>query len=62
MIKGSPFLLFLSLFFFCLPNANAGEKKLQIVMSIGRAAIISNEHIDETRARALEDALYSAAL
>ena len=31
-------------------------------MSTGRAAIISNEHIDETRARALEDALYSAAL
>jgi hypothetical protein len=62
MIKGSPFLLFLSLFFFCLPVANAEEEKLQIVMSTGRAAIISNEHIDETRARALEDALYSAAL
>ena len=62
MLKGSPFLLFLSLFFFCLPNANAEEEKLQIVMSTGRAAIISNEHIDETRARALEDALYSAAL
>ena len=62
MIKASPFLLFLNLFFFCLPIANAGEEKLQIVMSTGRAAIISNEHIDETRARALEDALYSAAL
>ena len=62
MVKGSPFLLFLSLFFFCLPIANAEEEKLQIVMSTGRAAIISNEHIDETRARALEDALYSAAL
>ena len=62
MVKRSPFLLFLSLFFFCLPIANAEEKKLQIVMSTGRAAIISNEHIDETRARALEDALYSAAL
>ena len=62
MVKGSPFLLFLSLFFFCLPIANAEDKKLQIVMSIGRAAIISNEHIDETRARALEDALYTAAL
>ena len=62
MVKRSPFLLFLSLFFFCLPNANAEEEKLQIVMSTGRAAIISNEHIDETRARALEDALYSAAL
>ena len=62
MLKRSPFLLFLSLFFFCLPNANAEEEKLQIVMSTGRAAIISNEHIDETRARALEDALYSAAL
>ena len=62
MVKGSPFLLFLSLFFFCLPIANAEEEKLQIVMSIGRAAIISNEHIDETRARALEDALYTAAL
>ena len=62
MVKGSPFLLFLSLFFFCLPVANAEEEKLQIVMSTGRAAIISNEHIDETRARALEDALYSAAL
>ena len=62
MVKRSPFLLFLSLFFFCLPNANAEEEKLKIVMSTGRAAIISNEHIDETRARALEDALYSAAL
>ncbi|MDC0458318.1 flagellar assembly protein T N-terminal domain-containing protein [Alphaproteobacteria bacterium] len=62
MVKRSPFLLFLSLFFFCLPNANAEEKKLQIIMSTGRAAIISNEQIDETRARALEDALYSAAL
>ena len=62
MVKRSPFLLFLSLFFFCLPNANAEEEKLQIVMSTGRAAIISNEQIDETRARALEDALYSAAL
>ena len=62
MVKRSPFLLFLSLFFFCLPIANAEEKKLQIVMSTGRAAIISNEQIDETRARALEDALYSAAL
>ena len=62
MVKRSPFLLFLSLFFFCLPIANAEEEKLQIVMSTGRAAIISNEQIDETRARALEDALYSAAL
>ena len=62
MLKASPFLLFLNIFFFCLPIANAGEEKLQIVMSTGRAAIISNEHIDETRARALEDALYTAAL
>ena len=62
MVKGSPFLLLLSLFFLCLPIANAEEEKLQIVVSTGRAAIISNEHIDETRARALEDALYSAAL
>ena len=62
MVKGSPFLLFLSLFFLCLPIANAGEEKLQIVVSTGRAAIISNERIDETRARALEDALYTAAL
>ena len=62
MAKGSPFLLFLSLFFLWLPIANAGEEKLQIVVSTGRAAIISNERIDETRVRALEDALYSAAL
>ncbi|MDA9194411.1 flagellar assembly protein T N-terminal domain-containing protein [Alphaproteobacteria bacterium] len=62
MAKRSPFLLFLSLFFFCLPTANAEEEKLQIVMSTGRAAIIPNEQIDETRVRALEDALYSAAL
>ncbi|MFL2842584.1 MAG: flagellar assembly protein T N-terminal domain-containing protein [Candidatus Puniceispirillaceae bacterium] len=62
MVKRSPFLLFLSLFFFWLPIANAEEGNLQIVMSTGRAAIISNEQIDETRARALEDALYSAAL
>ena len=62
MVKGSPFLLFLNLFFLCLPIANAEEKKLQIVVSTGRAAIISNERIEETRARALEDALYSAAL
>ena len=62
MLKGSPFLLFLSLFFLWLPIANAGEEKLQIVVSTGRAAIISNERIEETRARALEDALYTAAL
>ena len=62
MVKGSPFLLFLSLFLLCLPITNAKEEKLQIIMSTGRAAIISNEHIDETRTRALEDALYSAAL
>ena len=62
MVKGSPFVLFLSLFFLWLPIANAGEEKLQIVVSTGRAAIISNERIEETRARALEDALYGAAL
>ena len=62
MAENATVLSFLSLFFFCLPIANAEEEKLQIVMSTGRAAIISNEHIDETRARALEDALYSAAL
>ncbi|MEK9604645.1 MAG: flagellar assembly protein T N-terminal domain-containing protein [Gammaproteobacteria bacterium] len=62
MIKRSSFLTFLCLFFLCTQIAEASKKDIEIVTATGRAAIISGEHIDDTRARALEDALYSAAL
>ena len=41
--------------------AEAAEENLKLVTSTGRAAIISDEQIQETRSRALEDALYSAS-
>jgi hypothetical protein len=50
------------LFFLCVSIAEAAEKDLKLVTSTGRAAIISDEQMQETRSRALEDALYSAAL
>ena len=62
MVKSSCLLTFLSLFFLQLPLAEANEENLKLVTSTGRAAIISDEQIQETRSRALEDALYSAAL
>ena len=55
-------LIFLSLFFLQTPLAKANQENLKLVTSTGRAAIISDEQIQETRSRALEDALYSAAL
>ena len=62
MIKLRPVLTFLSLLLLSIPIADAGENGLKLVTATGRAAIISNEQIEETRTRALEDALYSAAL
>ncbi len=62
MAKSSYLITFLSLFFSQLPLAEANEENLKLVMSTGRAAIISDEQLQETRSRALEDALYSAAL
>ena len=62
MVKSSCLITFLTLFFFQLPLAEANEENLKLVTSTGRAAIISDEQTQETRSRALEDALYSAAL
>jgi len=62
MVKSSCLITFLSLFFLQLPLAEANEENLTLVTSTGRAAIISDEQLQETRSRALEDALYSAAL
>jgi len=62
MVKSSCIITFLSLFFLQLPLAEASEENLKLVTSTGRAAIISDEQIQETRSRALEDALYSAVL
>ena len=62
MVKLSCLITFLSLFFLQLPLAEADQENLRLVTSTGRAAIISDEQIQETRSRALEDALYSAAL
>ncbi len=62
MIKLSRFVTFLSLSLLHALPADAIEGKLKLVTSTGRAAIISDEQIQETRSRALEDALYSAAL
>lgn len=45
-----------------VPLAEATEENLKLVTSTGRAAIISDEQVQETRSRALEDALYGAAL
>ncbi len=62
MVKSSCLITFLTLFCLQLPLARANEDNLKIVTSTGRAAIISGEQVQETRSRALEDALYSAAL
>ena len=62
MVKSSYFITCLCLIFFLVSVAEAAEENLKIVTSTGRAAIISDEQIEETRSRALEDALYSAAL
>ena len=62
MVKSSCLITFLSLFFLQLSLAEASEENLKLVTSTGRAAIISDEQLQETRSRALEDALYSAAL
>ena len=45
-----------------VPLAEAAEENLKLVTATGRAAIISDEQMQETRSRALEDALYGAAL
>ena len=62
MVKSSCFITFLSLLFLYVPLAEAIEENLKLVTSTGRAAIISDEQVQETRSRALEDALYGAAL
>ena len=62
MVNLNSLIIFLSLFLLQLPLAEANEENLKLVTSTGRAAIISDEQIQETRSRALEDALYSAAL
>ena len=62
MVKSSSLTTFVALFFLQIPLAEANEKNLKLVTSTGRAAIISDEQIEETRSRALEDALYSAVL
>ena len=62
MVKSKCLITFLSLFFLHVPSVEAKEKNLKLVTSTGRAAIISDEQMQETRSRALEDALYSAAL
>ncbi len=62
MRKRSYFLIPLGLVFFCISIAEAAEKNLKLVTATGRAAILSDENSQETRNRALEDALYNAAL
>ena len=62
MVKSICFVTFLSFIFLHVPLAEATEENLKLVTSTGRAAIISDEQTQETRSRALEDALYSAAL
>jgi hypothetical protein len=62
MVKARWSVSILCLFFLCVSLAKAAEKDLKIVTSTGRAAIISDEQMQETRSRALEDALYNAAL
>ena len=62
MLKSSWLVSIISLFFFCTSLAEASAKDLKLVISTGRAAIISDEQMQETRSRALEDALYGAAL
>ena len=61
MVKSSYFITCLCWFSLLVPLAEAAEENLKLVTSTGRAAIISDEQIQETRSRALEDALYSAA-
>ena len=62
MVRSSYFITCLCLFSLLVPLAEAAEENLKLVTSTGRAAIISDEQIQETRSRALEDALYGAAL
>ena len=62
MVKLHWFQSTLCLFFLWASFAEAKEKDLRLVTTTGRAAIISNEQMQETRTRALEDALYNAAL
>ena len=57
MVKSSYFMTCLCLIFLLVPLAEAAEENLKLVTSTGRAAIISDEQIQETRSRALEDAL-----
>ena len=62
MVKLNWFQNTLCLCFLWAPVAEATEKDLKLVTTTGRAAIISDEQMQETRSRALEDALYNAAL
>ena len=62
MIRLNRCITLLCLLIVQVPLAEANEKNLKLVTSTGRAAIISDEQLQETRSRALEDALYGAAL
>lgn len=62
MVRSSYFITCLCLFSLFVPLAEAAEENLKLVTATGRAAIISDEQMQETRSRALEDALYGAAL
>ena len=62
MLRKSCFLIPLGLAFLCISLAEAAEKNLKLVTATGRAAILPDENSQETRNRALEDALYNAAL
>ena len=62
MLNKSYFLIPFGLVFVCISIAEAADKNLKLVNATGRAAILSDENSQETRNRALEDALYNAAL
>ena len=62
MLNRSHILISFGLVFLCISIAEAAKKNLKLVNATGRAAILSDENSQETRNRALEDALYNAAL
>ncbi len=62
MLRPGCLITSLSLIFLHVALAKATEGHLKLVTSTGRAAIVSGEQVQETRSRALEDALYGAAL
>ncbi|MDC1383334.1 flagellar assembly protein T N-terminal domain-containing protein [Candidatus Puniceispirillum sp.] len=62
MLNRSHFLIALGLVLLSISIAKAADENLKLVTATGRAAILSDENSQETRNRALEDALYNAAL